>query len=95
MPRRYSSSHGPVGPWAVTISPVRIRRPRRTSLPVRDKRAGSPLLATSHTSSANDPMCHARGFTASSLCVSVHMLLVSVFPRADVLMYANFCPYVA
>ena len=29
----------PVGPWAVTISPVRIRRPRRTSLPIRDKRS--------------------------------------------------------
>ena len=51
--------------------------------------------ATSHTSSANDFMCHIRGFTASSPCVSVHMLVASVFPRAhNVLMYAHFCPYV-
>ena len=66
---RYSNTCGPVGPWAVTISPVRIQRPRRTSLPIRDKGAGSPLLATSHMSSANDPMCHVPGFTASSPCV--------------------------
>ena len=39
--------------------------------------------ATSHTSSANDPMCHVRGFTASSPCVSVHMPVASVFPRAQ------------
>ena len=51
--------------------------------------------STSHMYSANDHMCHVRGFTASSPCVSVHMLLASVFSRVDVLMYAHFCPYVA
>ena len=80
---RYSNPRGPVGPWAMTISPVRIRRPRRTNLPIWDKGARSPLLVTSHTSSANDPMCHVCGFTASSPCVSVHMPVASVFPRAQ------------
>ena len=83
MPRHYSNPCDPVGPQAVTISPVRIRRPRRNSLPIQDKGARSPLLVTSHTSSANDPMCHVRGFTASSTCVSVHILVASVFPCAQ------------
>ena len=63
--------------------------------PYRTREQDPLSWATSHTSSANDPMSHARGFTASSPCVSVHMLLASVFPRVDVLMYAHFCPYVA
>ena len=41
----------------------------RTSLLIWNKEVGSPLLATSYTSNANDLMCHVRGFTASSPCV--------------------------
>ena len=92
---RYSNPRSPVGPWAVTIPPLGFDVLVEPVYPYRTKEQDPLSWATSHTSSANDPMCHARGFTASIPCVSVHMLLASVFPRVDVLMYAHFCPYVA
>ena len=65
--------------------PLRTRRPRRDidpAYPYGTKEQDLLSWATSHTSSANDPMCHVRGFTSSSPCLSVHMLVASVFPRA-------------
>ena len=50
--------------------------------PYRTKEHDPLSWATSHTSSANDHMCHVRGFTAISPCVSVHMSVASVSPHA-------------
>ena len=75
MLRRYSSSRysnparpsRPVG--CDNLPPLGFDVLVEPAYPYGTKGAGSPLLATSHTSSANDPMCHVRGFTASSPCV--------------------------